>query len=125
VKGWETRRKNQRAQERKERLAKKARLARTEDVSPDVALASKFIVRELNKLKVDVDEADDRSFVTEQFVDRLIEEGSLVEADESVIAARMNVADDDGRLDDEAQRIFEDYWPKYDLHEIYTMFHSP
>ena len=123
LKGWETRRRNQRTAERKEKVRKKGLEDRYKESRPDVRLVGMMIAKNLDKLAST--EVDDRSFVTEQLIDQLIAEGSLIESEESVIQARMFSADEDGRLDDEAARIFEDYWPKYDLHEIYTLFYSP
>ena len=124
LKGWKTRRKNIRTAKRKVRLKKKARVMQYEDVAPAVQLVGKSVARHIKTITQSTD-SEERSFVSEAIIDQLITEGVLVEEDQSVIRARMIAAEDDGRLDDEAKRIHEDYWPQYDLHEIYEMFWSP
>lgn len=123
-KGWATRRRNQRAagvekrSKKQEQAVKRAQRGFEALVEKEV---QKRLAEEVAKLKRTNVEL--LSAARAQVIEEYMKQHGFVETDESVIIARMNLAESQGRSNEEAHILADEF--NYDVREVYTLWMSP
>lgn len=143
-KGWETRKKKraQREQEAQQQVIARKAKAYWEGKRPDLRGVEKVFEEVMAELRpgeeydkslrhvfaeafhrsVEEQLPELRSQLAEGVIEEFIEEGYFVESDETRIIGRLMIADEDGRFDDEARILADEF--DYDVHDIYDMWHG-
>lgn len=123
-KGWATRRRNERAAgvvkrtKKQEAAVKRAQRGFNVLVEKEV---QKRLAEEIAKLK----RTDEQvlSAARAQVIEDYMKQHGFVETDETVIIARMNLAESQGRSNEEAHILADEF--NYDVREVYTLWMSP